>query len=371
MRRLQIELRLCLLLLSLTLPLSAQTTALSVGDADIAMRFGATAQIRGSYGHDDVNRLDRLGFGIRRLRLRLYTDIGPNVLLFTQAEGANNTLSILDFALGYRVNSHIQVRMGRMIMAQPAAFGLTIHYNIDSIDRPVIASDWAAHTIGADGRDFGLEARLTYSQIRARIAIHNGDGHWDRIRGNYREEITMGSPTSSLERTSIAVSGALAWHPVLMQGLEIGGFMSYNGARSPYTAYLEQGRTYVSYAAHLYWGALPGSQPIRIKADIIGIDYATVEAFREQRRGASLFAAIRLTQASELFSRIEYLDPNRNTSSDACAFLVGGISFSPSAQRGLAYARERITLGYSSRYRDATSGSREVYGLVLQAQVMF
>ncbi len=343
----------------------------------VTLRLGGTAQVRASFANDQLDRQERFGFGIRRLRLRLYANIGSQFRLFAQGEGAGNDLGILDLRLAYAPNPNIEFRLGRMILAQPAAFGLTAHYHIDAIDRPVIAAEWARHTVGADGRDFGLETRLTSDRFLLQLALHNGDGNWDRVRGNFREDIGLGSPTRNVDQTGLALSSALTYRSEQIPRLEVGGFLGFNTARNPNTNYEETGRNYRTYAAHVYWGRLPGSQPFRVKADLVGIHYDTVpvantlDTIRYEQRtlGVSLLGAAQVRTGRDVFARIEHYDANVHALRQSSQFVTVGFSFSPSAVRGNPYQEERLTLGWTTRF--GSGSSMEAYSLVLQAQVVF
>lgn len=365
----------CLGLL-LTLPILS-TSAQPAAEPDLSLRVGGTAQVRASYAHEDLDARSRLGFGVRRLRLRLYAGVGSRFDVFVQGEGARADVSILDLRLTYRLSSRLQLRGGRMIMAQPAAFGLTLHYLIDALERSVIGGEWAKRTVGADGRDFGMEAIWTAPRWTARLALHNGDGDWDRVRGNFREDIGPGSATRETDRTGAAVSGALLIHP-LDGAVEIGTFVGVNHARGAATAHAGYGRAYTTAALHAYWGARPGSQPVRLKADVIGIWYETLDAaatdeaaHAETVVGAAMLGAARVHRGAEVFVRTEVLDTNTTDDAPACMFVSTGISVSPSALRGGAFERERLTLAWTGRFTDSDRHHLDAYGLALQAQVVF
>ncbi len=340
----------------------------SLGVEKLALQVGGTAQVRATYAHDDLAASNRVGFGVRRLRLRLKASWGERVAFFIQGEGANAEFRVLDLALEYRLSSALQLRAGRILGARPAA--LASHTKIDAIDRPVSVGEWAKRTVGADAHDFGIEARWTQPQGHIRAFLHNGDGHWGRARGNFREEVGVGSTTRGIDQTGLAATIEAAYRPQAVAGLEIGGFAGRNTTRNPNTAHNDMGRAYTTYGAHLYWGATPGSQPLRLKVDFLGLDYETPAAqgnFQQQVQGLSVFAASRLFRGSEVFARYEHFDPNTTHGGDDHTFLTLGASISPSAWRGLPYHQERITLAWTTRL-DPVAPS---YGLVLQAQFVF
>jgi hypothetical protein len=327
------------------------------------------------YARDASIAASRLGFGIRRLRLRLRANMGSRLAFFVQGEGANADFKMLDFALEYQASSLLKMRAGRIISARPGAFGS--HTRIDAVDRPVSLGEWAKRTIGADGHDFGLEVQVAGTQGYVRTFLHNGDGDWGRARGNFREEVGMGDATRGINQTGLAATLEAAYKPAAVRGLEVGGFAGVNTSRNPNTAYQEVGRAYTTYSVHAYWGATPGSQPVRLKADLLGIRYETLEAalleapidHRQQMRGVSLLAAGRVLQAAEVFARYERFDPNTFVSGDDYAFTTVGASFSPSAMRGQSYHQERVTLAWTTRFDDGVQMAS--HGLVLQAQIVF
>jgi len=350
---------------------SAPTASTSAGRDRFTLTLGGTAQIRASYAHDAPLSADRLGFGIRRLRLRLKTSLGERFAFFVQGEGAGSGLSILGFSVEYRLSPLLSLRAGRIVSALPAA--MTGHTHIDAIDRTVGVGEWAHRTIGADAHDFGLEARLTLPRLQLQAFLHNGDGNWSRARGNFREDVGVGGATQGIDRTGLAATLAVAYTPSLVRNLEVGGILGVNGSRNPNTAYQEVGRAYTTYSVHCYWGALPGSLPLRLKADFLAVQYETLPAeggtYRQHMQGLSLLAAGRLLPASEVFVRYETFTPNRDQAEARHAFLTLGASFSPSALRGLSYDRERITLAWTSRL--GSTAQAPSYGLVLQVQVVF
>jgi len=81
-----------------------------------------------------------------------------------------------------------------------------------------------------------------------------------------------------------------------------------------------------------------------------------------------LLAALRPGPASELFGRWEAVSPAGQERHET-VFTAGG-SYSPSARRGLAFARERLTLSYGLRLPDGDhQPTRHV--VILQGQVSF
>ncbi|HMB90756.1 MAG TPA: hypothetical protein VKP65_07910 [Rhodothermales bacterium] len=354
--------------------ISQGVAPVSFGEGNVGFVVGGTAQVRATYAQDAPLLANRLGFGIRRLRLRMHASTGQRVGFFVQADGADANFKVLDLAVEYRPSSRWRLRAGRIISARPAGFNS--HTRIDAVDRPVTIGEWAKHTIGADGHDFGVEARFAGPQGEVLAFLHNGDGHWDRARGNFREEVGLGSSTRDTDRTGLAATVYAAFTPTKRDGLDVGGFVGINTARNPNTAHQGIGRAYTTYGAHVYGGAIPGSWPVRVKAEVVGLRYETLDAavldtsnvFAQQMLGASVLAAVRFLRAGEVFARYERFDPNTTTPGDTFTFATVGGSLSTSALRGQPYHRERITLAWTMRM-DATETM--TYGLILQAQLVF
>lgn len=358
------------------LPGAARAQQVETRDRDIDITLGGTFQPRLSYGWTagDGEDDERVGFGLRRARLKIDVGVGPRWGGVLQFETAAPEATVLDAYIYYQPNPHWRVRAGRMVSAQPRAFILTPAAVIDAVDRAAIANLWNAGTIGAAGRDFGLDLRYQTDQGEALLFLHNGDGSWDRARGNYRDELP-GDVTGGIDRSpgEMAVSFYSALRPATVRGLDLGGYVSYNGSQNPNTvaAGQDHGRDYTSYAGHLYWGALPGSQPVRFKIDAIGVVYEeTRRVPRQHTFGLSALGAVGVHRAAELFARIEHYDPDLNRDGSTSLFVTAGASVSPSRLRGQPYDRQRLTLGYSTRLPEDDNLPQQ-HLLVLQAQLNF
>ncbi|MFO7313644.1 porin [Rhodothermus marinus] len=311
-----------------------------------SITLGGTLQPRFSYGHHEASGRTRLGFGLRRARLIVDARMADSWQFRLQLDGTGTSARILDAYIGYRLTPHWSLRLGRLSSAQPRALTLTSHRQIDAVERAAIAERWGACTIGSDGRDFGLEVAYRREQGRLLLFLHNGDGSWERLRGNYRESPSSTDVTGGVRRTGMAVSLGGALTPKAMEGLELGGFVSYNGAGNPNTA----GRRYVSYGLHLYRGADPGSRPLRLKLDGLVVRYFRQEGAEpvpaDRLLGGAVLGAVRLHRAAEAFARVERLDEGR-TEPDRTILTVG-FSVSPSAYRGAGYERQRLTVAYTT-----------------------
>lgn len=321
------------------------------GSDNISIRVGGTMQTRLTYAIDGgVNELEestsRLGFGIRRTRFLIYTDIGDRIGLFFQMEGSGGTVSWLDLRGEYRIGDKTVLRMGRFVGAQPRAFARTSHSKADGVDLPVIAEKWGRMTIGSDGRDYGVEANWYLSEFELRAFVHNGYNKFNYCSAIGQEPVTGGVNTDGL-----AVSLAGTYKPGALENIEMGGFASLNTSRNPLTAVDGVGRNYFSYSFHSYWGPLPGDQAVRLKADVIGIQYQEVEPFgSENSIGASFFGGVLAAPHIEIFARGEYWHSDRGgrESVEAIYGTAGG-TFSLSALKGDPFVANRISLAYSLR----------------------
>lgn len=340
----------------------------------LQLRAGGTAQARGAYAQQRQPKEDRSGVGVRRVRGLLWASLFERGSLFLQLSGDDGAaLTFLDAAVSLHPHRKLRLRIGRFIAAQPAAFGFTIHQEVDGLDRAIVAREWAARTIGADGRDFAAELRWTpVPSIELRLAAHNGDGNWNRDRGNFRDEVGVESEIADAPFLA-AGSAYAAWLP--SKAWSIGAYLSYNAARSPTTARDGQGRRYTAYATHAYYGVRPGSQRWRAKFDLIGMHFERSlrtdgQRLDEHFLGASALLAHLPWRALECFTRIEWIDTALGSRpGPRRTFASAGAHLSSSALRGLNFAQERLTLDYTTRF-DAGEGLAE-HQVALQAQLAF
>lgn len=366
-------LRTVFLLLALITPeallSSRSASAQSVAPGTVNFTLGGLVQAEASHGWVE-NGAARVGIGLRRVRLRASAQVGPKAGAFMHIDADPGTFLVLDAFVFYDVAPRVRMRLGRMASAQPRAFIFTPVMAMDATERAAIALLWNGSTLGNKGRDFGLDVRYQAERGEAILFLHNGDGTYDR--GNFQQSI-VGNVTGGRERDlrDMAISGYAAYRPAAVSGLEVGGFAGYNGNGSPNTVPGGVQRPYFSYAAHAYWGAEPGSQPIRLKADLISVRHEErLGIAAQQSLGLSGLAAVAVHRAGEVFGRVESYEPDRDASGAGSVFLTLGGSFSPSALRGLPYARERLTLGYSARLPEA-EGAPSQHLIVLQAQIFF
>ena len=352
---------------------------------DVDLTLGGTLQPRLSYGQTaltdaaDEDTRHRVGFGLRRARLRFEATLEGRTGVYFQLGAAGASVELIDALLFYDLTDALRLRVGRFAAAQPRAGQLTSHKQIDLTARAAIARRWNDATFGNSGRDFGLEALYETDRFDVQAGLYNGNGSWDRALGNFRED-NVGDPTGGAETRGLAAGVYGAWRPDALSSVEVGGFVGRNGAYNAATrppgsllpnAFPNRARSYTSYSGHLYWGARPGSQPVRLKADLIGTRYETLQGtgdpFDQQALGASLLGALGLANGSaELLARFERYDPITDRDDTARDYVAAGASFSLSALRGRPYERQRLTLAYSTRLDAA-----DPHLLVLQAQLIF
>ncbi len=343
---------------------------------DVSVAFRGIIQTEASYGWVDATDTDddqaRLGVGLRRTRLLVTASAGPKVGGFIHFDADNGTFGVLDAYVSYQANPKLRVRVGRMASAQPRAFILTPVVAMDATERAAVALLWHGGTLGSKARDFGIDLRYRTAQAEVIAFVHNGDGSFDRLRSNYQPNI-VGDVTSGAEWgvEDMAASGYAAFFPKSVPGLEIGGFVGYNGRKNPNTAVDGQGRDYFSYAGHVYWGAAPGSQPIRLKADVIGVQYEALSGVpTQQTLGLSALGALAVHRAAEVFGRVETYDADLDADNARLFFITAGVSFSLSKLRGQPYQQERLTFGYNLRLSDEDEAPMH-HLAILQLQLNF
>ena len=353
---------LIILLALLSIPTAvAQRITLS---PDLTLALGGGIQPRASLGIDETGdeTADRLGFGLRRARAQarlLYRNLAG---VEYDVEAASGTVQSVDLFIFANVSERVQLRAGYFPMPQPRSFIGTPYPRIDAADRAAIAERWGAGTIGGDGRDMGFDVSYAGQRATVRAALHNGPGTFARTSGNYRESISGSSVVNGVETTGLAASASTVLD--LGRGVEAGLFGGFNGAEGERTARLGAGRSYTTGGAHLYWGATPGSQSIRLKLDMLGLRYEEDTAgVVQEAAGASAMGVVRILKTGEAFVRAERFWSD--TDSDPDDYLTLGLSYSPSAARGLAYHHARLTLAYS--YREGVTSQAHL--VVLQGQL--
>lgn len=350
-------------------PVAAQPLQLA---PDLSLAISGTIQPRLSYGVQDVvvdgvtSRTERLGYGLRRARLQTRFTYDDRLGFEFDFDGRSGTLESVDLYGFYTLGDNIEVRAGRQPGAQPRSYVPTSHSRIDLIERAAIAERWSQGTIGSSGRDIGVDLEVTTDATKAVVFVHGGTGSFGRSEGNLRESITSGDVTRGSDQTSVAVTAMVQHEIAALPGVEIGAFGGYNPAGGEATEFEGVGRAYTTGGAHAYWGAVPGSQPVRLKLDALGIRYEDVDGFQQEAVGLSALGAVGLLGRSEALVRVErYWE---DLDADAETFVTVGASYSASAARGDAFHRARYTLAYA--FRDTPLGE-DAHLAVVQAQFAF
>ena len=357
------------LLLSLFLFLLIPQTSSAQDDQFPKIDFWGAFQPRISYGamEDTSATLNRFGYGIRRARIRAEVMLVEKLGVRYDADFASGTFQSVDLFAFYRFSDNVTMRFGIMPSAQPRAHIFTPIPQIDSFDRAAIAEQWAGSTLGGGGRDFGIDLQYQTPEWTAVAFLHNGDGSFSRVRGNFSQTISSESATRGIERSVMATSFYVAHRFASLKGVEIGGYVSQNTSKNPNTVGpMGVGRDYVSYAAHAYYGANPGSQPFRLKLDVIGISFQGDD--EQERFGVSILGAARLNAYTELFARYENAQQDTQIDDTGTDFFTAGLSFSLSKFNGGNFSDQRATLGYSML--ESPSGNQQ-HLIVLQWQFMF
>ncbi|MBO6577172.1 MAG: hypothetical protein JJ896_14605 [Rhodothermales bacterium] len=315
-------LRSCLALLTLLLmaadqPAEAQRAAESRDGTRFF--FSAGTHIRASYS--DRQERQVADFHVRRARFRMRAEMDSGAGLYMQIDGARGDVGVLDFFAFYDISPQLRIRAGRMASAQPRSLIRTSMFQIDGVERAAIANHWGSLSTYS-GRDEGVDLTLTKGSAEYQIFLHDG-----------------GPRLNQTTEARLAITGAASVRPTSLEGIEMGVFAGYNPHGSAGNA---PSPRFVSGGAHLYYGARPGSQPIRFKLDLIAVDEANSDSGGERTSlGVSLLGAARASRGSELYARGETLGFK---DMDDARYYSAGFSFSPSARRGDPYHQERITL---------------------------
>lgn len=320
---------------------------------------------RVSWGQSNPESTIRQGWGIRQLQLHTRAFLRPHLGVSVRVNGNTNAFYLLNVHAFYAPTPTLRIRMGRLISAKPA---LTPVWLMDSVDRAAVETLWNRRTIGADGHDFGLDIQYSLGPWSWTLFLHNGDGHWDRTRGNVNPSLGPANATNRIDQRSGAISLRTSWTSSHHRPLQVHVHTSYNGSRNPNTAWEDRRRTYRSYGGQVHWGALPGSQPMRLKLDVSTIQYETVDGYTERQYGWTLVAATQLHTAAEWFGRLER-DHSNSGAFGPDRYFGTGISFSPSALRGHAFYQERLVLAIHC-FRNEISKATET-SLIFQLQLVF
>ncbi len=350
-----------------------QESAANQSNDEVSFKVTGGIQPRFSYGLEKQPEgdVDRLGFGLRRGRIDVVVSMGNKLGINYDMDFSRGNLSTVDLVALYQSSAHVRFRLGYFGHAQPRAYAITSSNRLDGIERAAVAERWARSTIGASGRDFGAD--LTYDMPATRLifGVHNGDGSFST--GNYRQGVARLSEGANRDIKSLAYSAYMNHQLPFLSGLEIGGFAGYNGSRNDNTSAgaSEMGRSYVSWSSHLYWGADPGSQPVRLKLELIGLHFEetalTIPVDEEDVVSYAVTGAMRILDAGELYARFEQQRAGGEVFNE---FIDTGLTYSWSARKGQPFHKQRLTLSYQSGRSDI-SGTTAHHLVVLQTQSLF
>jgi hypothetical protein len=342
-----------MLLLGSPLIASAQVPVSNLAEGT-KLRIGGSLQTRVSFlSNPNLTGLpeSQMGVGIRRARIRLYADPHPNVRLFLQVEGSGASTTFTDMRAEWDITKKTMLRMGRFVGAQPRGMALTLMYDIDAIDRAAIMEHWARSTYGSNSRDFGVEVVHRRGDVELRGFLHNGDS-----AQNFRASISEPSPSGGPNRGAMATSAMVRLLPSSLPHSDFGAHVGYNPTKMP----TSQNREYMEWSTHAYWGDKIGTQPTRLKFDMVGIRYLNVTDIQRSTLGLSLLAAHLIRPDTELFARVERLD----TTLDEYAYLTAGATYK------LWNWHNKLTAAWTMR-TDLESNGDPVHILALQSQFNF
>jgi hypothetical protein len=324
----------------------------AIAGQDVNLRLGFTLQPRFTYANESVNDVvsEQIGFGVRRFRMRTYMNVGEDFKLFTQWEGSGTGASLIDLRAEYRLNDKIWLRMGRFVGAQPRVMAITLHSEIDLIERPGIADVWARHTIGADARDYGLEMLYRNPTLEYRLFLSNG-GNAFNYRNNYSGNALVSAPGKGM-----ALNTMVRYFPEQIKNTEFGVHAGVNHGRSTFTASSLApgvGRNYTQASGYAYWGVISGQQPVRVKFDAITVQYEDIMVagsdFSQTFRGASLFTGYLVRRDLELLAALETYNLNIDDPNQHVDLLTMGFTYSFSAARGQNFLGQKLTVAYSAK----------------------
>lgn len=352
----------------------AQQQVATVGGKDVSLRLGFTAQPRFTYAYEPAASGDRerMGFGMRRFRFKTYVNYGEDMRFFSQWEGSGPTVALLDIRGEYRLNDKTWLRFGRFVGAHPRVMAITLHSDIDIIDRPGIAAVWARNTIGADARDYGAEVLYRNPRLEYRVFLANGYN-----QNNFRNEANNASIAGGVADKGMAISTMARYFPERVANSEFGGYVGYNRSRNPLTVSPLApgvGRGFLSTSAHAYWGSLAGSQPFRVKLDVVSVHYEEITLssggeYQQNFLGGSATFAWLVRPAVELGVIVENYNIDRDAAASETTLVTLGTTYSFSAARGDNFMGQKVTLGYTLKNERGQDDPAHL--LILQFQILF
>ena len=346
----------------------ARAQALQLGP-DVLFKITGTVQPRIGYGYQGgAEPTERLGIGLRRARFQMNASYQGRVGFEFDFDGAPGGVQAVDLFGFYTLSDAVQLRAGRLPIAQPRSYIPTSHSRIDAVERAAIAERWAGGTIGSSGRDIGVELEYAAGGTEALLSLSSGTGSFSRADGNFRESITGDPVTRGTDEVRLAVSAMVSQEIASLPGVEVGAFAGVNPVGSEETALGDVTRSYATGGAHVYWGALPAQQSLRVKLDALAIRYEEVNGVQQDAVGLSGFGAVRVLRHGEVFGRFERFWDAVDNGDTAASYLTAGGSYSFSAAQGGDYKNARLTLAYANR---SVVTDDNAHLLVLQGQFAF
>jgi len=343
----------------------------TIAGQDVSLRLGLTLQPRFTYAFEDENSssVERLGFGVRRFRLRTFAGFGDDFRLFAQLEGAGTSAQVLDLRVEYSPVSNLWIRWGRFAGAQPRSMAFTLHSEIDMVDRAAIADYWARNTIGADARDYGIELLYRPSKTEYRIFFHNGDN-----RNNYRSGPADDNMTENRNHKGLAISTSIRYFPSNDAHTDLGGYLGINTSKNNYSIHPSMpgmGRSFVSASIHGYRGTFAGHFPIRVKFDALMIRYEELTQnainLNQTFTGISLFGGYLIRPDTEIMIRAERVDRNSQLSDNEVFLFSTGLTYSFSAAKNKNFLGQKLTAVYT--YKDDLHLQKITQSVVIQLQI--
>lgn len=299
------------------------------------VRIGGTIQAMLSMAETNADT-SQIGVGLRRVRIRAYTNFGKKVSGFVQFEATS--FKLLDARVTYKFSPVFQLRVGRFIGAGVMGGGLTSHTKLDIVERPVSAQKWAAATIGGDYRDYGVALIGSKSGFSYNLTFHNGNGAMN-VKASHK---SIGSQYVS----GMAVSAMASYSPQALKGLKVGG---YFGQGNKYY------NDYSSFSGYLYY--TPG--PYKFKAEYISWTNKNLPV-EVTSNGFYVFGAYKITKKIELLARFEQYDPNADLDNDEQTDITVGAAYSIWPSKWNA---GKITLAYVIQGEDPAIDDNVLYAM--------
>ena len=314
------------------------TAASSQNKPEFNVKFGGTVQVLASYSQTNTDTA-QTGFGLRRVRVRMQTEYGDFLRSFVQFEFT--TPKLVDAIIDYTASKAFMIRLGRFVGAGVRAGGLTLHADMDIIERSASAIYWGNATIGSDFRDYGIAFLGDVEGFNYDLTIHNGGGD-KNIKASH-------ASLSNILDKGVAVSGMIFYKPPELKGFEAGG---YYGVGNKYI------NNYTSYNAYVYFEPLP----YRLKAELISFTNKN-SANHITSLGYYFFGAYRFIINFEGLARFEVFDPDINLKNDKQIDITIGLSYALFPE---SWRTAKITGAYVLRREETGTIDDDIFYLMFQ-----